>query len=301
MFPSGDQIHLQRGDHAVTVVTVGGGLREYTVGGRPVLDGYAPTAIADGARGQLLAPWPNRLRDGTYEWAGRRLQLPLTEPERGNAIHGLVRWVPWQVVDAEPDRARLRLDLPPQPGYPFQLRLGVEHALDENGLRVRQTATNAGRDACPYASGAHPYLAAGAGGVDACRLRVPAARRLLVDERQIPTGSAAVGGTAFDFRAPRLIGGLHLDTAYADLERDAEGRATAELRTPDWTLRVWVDAAHSHLMVFSGDTLAVERRRQGLAVEPMTGAPNALQSGDGLRVLQPGETFAAEWGISVTG
>jgi aldose 1-epimerase len=51
-------------------------------------------------------------------------------------------------------------------------------------------------------------------------------------------------------------------------------------------------------MLFTGDTLPAPERRRGLAVEPMTCAPNALQSGEGLVVLEPGATHSARWGIS---
>ena len=55
-------------------------------------------------------------------------------------------------------------------------------------------------------------------------------------------------------------------------------------------------------MLFTGDTLGdVGRRRQGLAVEPMTCAPNAFRTGDGLRIIEPGEAFRASWGIIPSG
>jgi aldose 1-epimerase len=60
---------------------------------------------------------------------------------------------------------------------------------------------------------------------------------------------------------------------------------------------LWVDEAYRYLMVYTGDTLAPERRRRGLAVEPMTCAPNAFVSGDGLVRLEPGAEHIAEWGI----
>ena len=299
-FPSGEQVEISHGDQVAVAVTVGGGLREYRAAGSPVLDGYDADQICDGGRGQLLVPWPNRLRDGAYEWEGQRLQLALDEPQLGHAIHGLARWMPWHVEDRSGARAVLGLDLPPQPGYPFQLRLGVEYRLDDAGLVVRQSATNIGDRPCPYGAGAHPYLTAGNGLVDACLLTVPGSARLLVDERQIPVGVMPVEGTEFDFRRAAPIGAARLDVAYTGLERDSQGRAWASLDVAGRVQRLWVDATHSYLMVFTGDTLAPQRRRRGVAVEPMTCAPNAFQSGDGLRVLQPGETFASEWGIAVS-
>src|SRR5262245_39479539 len=77
--PSGQQVEIRHGHQQATIVEVGGGLREYRVGGQPVLDGYAEHEMADGGRGQPLLPWPNRIQDGRYEFRGQTLQLPLTE------------------------------------------------------------------------------------------------------------------------------------------------------------------------------------------------------------------------------
>ena len=64
-------------------------------------------------------------------------------------------------------------------------------------------------------------------------------------------------------------------------------------------MTLWAEAAaFPYLMVFSGDTLAPDRRRRGLAVEPMTCPPNAFRSGDGLIVLDPGQSWSGSWGIT---
>ena len=85
--PSGYQIELARGDHRLTVVEVGGGIREYNVAGHPVIDGYGADEMCSSGRGQLLAPWPNRLEDGAYDFAGGHHQVALSEPANHNAIH----------------------------------------------------------------------------------------------------------------------------------------------------------------------------------------------------------------------
>lgn len=297
--PSGEQVELVHDDQRVSVVSAGGGLRSYTVGDRQVLDGYTDHEVCSGARGQLLVPWPNRVRDGRYSFAGQTRQLALTEPEQGHAIHGLVRWATWAVVDHSPTSATLEHLMLAQPGYPHVLAVRVEHRLDEHGLTVTVTATNRGDSAAPYGSGAHPYIRASATTIDGCLLRVPAATRLTTDERQIPVGTEPVAGTEYDFREPRAIGNTRLDTAYTDLERDHDGIAEVHLEDPESgdAVRFWMDAAHSHLMIYTGDTLSA-RRRHGLGVEPMTCPPNALASGEGLVVLEPGASHVARWGIS---
>ncbi len=298
--PSGEQFELSHGDQRATVVEVGGGIRCYTEGSRPLLDGYSGEEMCSGGRGQPLIPWPNRLRDGRYEFGGERLQLALSEPERGNAIHGLVRWASWSLVERAPARVVLGHVLHPRPGYPFALRLHLEYELSPLGLTVTTRAQNVGAKPCPYGAGAHPYLAPATPLVDDAVLTVPAREWLRTDERGIPCGSAPVEGTAYDFRRPRPIGPSVLDTAYTGLERDADGRARVELSGADGAHRVslWVDEGYRYVMVFTGDTLAPGRRRRGLAVEPMTCAPNAFRSGEGLRVLEPGEEWSCRWGVT---
>src|ERR1700690_2158410 len=124
--PSGEQFELIFGEQQAVVTEVGATLRSYSVGRRPVLDGFELGARADGGRGQPLIPWPNRLRDGRYEWDGETLQLPISDVSAGNAIHGLVRWRNWQVLAWQPDRLVFGLRLFPTPGYPFTLGLTIE-------------------------------------------------------------------------------------------------------------------------------------------------------------------------------
>jgi aldose 1-epimerase len=297
--PSGEQFELVRADQRAVVVEVGGGLRTYSAAGRDLLDGYALDAPSTSGRGQVLAPWPNRLEDGSYEFDGRRHQLALNEPEHRNAIHGLVRWAAWTVAEREQHRVVMQHVIHPQPGYPFSLALSIEYSLAEGGLRVETTATNRGHEACPYGSGAHPYLTIGTATVDSVLLRVPAHAVLLSDERGLPTGTASVDGTEYDFRAPRPVGPTVLDNCFTDLERDDDGLTRVGLRNPDdgAALALWVDETYPYLMVFTGDPLPDVARRS-LAVEPMTCPANAFRTGTSLIHLQPGESFVSTWGIT---
>ena len=292
------QIELACGEQRVAVVTLGGGLRSYEVGGRAVLDGFPAGERPTSGRGQVLVPWPNRIDHGSYEFDGKRMQLPLTEPEHGNAIHGLVRRAEWNLVDQAPDRVVLDHLLEPQPGYPFALGLSIEYALSDTGLRVTTAARNLGPDPCPYGCGQHPYLTLGTATVDPLRLEVPAEVVVFSDDRGLPDGSASVDGTEYDFRAGRTIGALVLDNAFTGLERDAGGRANVLLDDPEGGagLTLWVDETYPYLMVFTGDPLPDVARRS-VAVEPMTCPPNAFRTGESLIRLEPGESTSSTWGI----
>jgi len=301
--PSGEQIELAYDDQAAVIVTVGAGIRRYDVAGRSVFDGYEIDQMCDGARGQTLVPWPNRVQDGSWSWRGKSMQLALTEPEQHNAIHGLVRWLGWSVADRSPTAATLTCTSYPQPGYPWALDAEVRYQLGASGLHVRTRITNRGDSPAPVAAGAHPYLTAGTALIDDCELQVPADSWLPTGDQQIPTGREQVAGSAYDFRSPRRIGDQQIDYTFADLHRDANGRCTVRLAAPtgdpDGAASLWLGPAYEFVEIFTGDALPdPSRRRRGLGVEPMTAPPNALATGDSLVVLEPGEQWTGEWGMS---
>lgn len=304
---SGEQHVLVAGDQEAVVTEVGATLRSYVCAGRDVCWGFAADEISGGGRGQVLAPWPNRLQDGAYEFDGLRAQAALDEPGRSNAIHGLVRWVPWRLLErSDPATVRLGYVLFPQPAYPFQVRLEVRYRLDARGLEVTISATGEGERRAPFGAGFHPYLSVSPGTVDEARISLPARQRLLLDGRGLPIGSEDVAGTPYEavagpagLEARPALGSMRLDDCFADLALDADGRWRARLATgePGSVTELWADGSFGYLMCFTGDSLPAGDRRRGIAIEPMTCPPDALRSGEGLVVLEPGERFEASWGI----
>jgi len=296
--PSGEQLELRFGDARATVVEVGGGLRSYDVGDRPVLDGYAETEMASAGRGQVLLPWPNRVDGGKWRWQDADQQLAISEVSKNNAMHGLVRWAGWYLDREGDDVAVARHVLHPQTGYPFRLAAELRYSLGADGLTVRVRVQNLGEQPVPLGLGFHPYVRCGNARVDDCTLTVPAERYLEVDDRGLPTGARPVEGSDLDFRTGRRIGAQQLDTPFTGLT-PSDGRTTVEVVAADDRVRVWMDETFRYTQVFTGDTVPQpERRRFGLAVEPMTCPANALVTGEGLTVLDAGEVLEGSWGIS---
>lgn len=299
---SGEQFEFEGGGYRAVVTESGGALRLLEHDGRPLVDGFGADEIAPAGRGQLLVPWPNRIRDGVYTFDGRDLQLPLTEPALCNASHGLVRWAAWSLEEHTGQSVSLTYRLMAQSGYPWTLDLRVVYDLSADGLTVTQSATNLADEVAPYASGAHPYLAVGPGPVDGWELTLPAATRSLVDDRLLPVGREDVTGTAYDFRIARPVRDVGFNDAFTDLTRDAQGVATVLVTDPATGrgTALWVDARHRWLQVFSADG-APGTARRSLAVEPMTAQADAFRSGEDLVVLSAagtdGDEFSATWGI----
>jgi aldose 1-epimerase len=297
--PSGRQHTIVFGDQQAVVVEVGAALRSYRVAGHEVVSGYVASEMASTARGQPLIPWPNQLRGGQYSWNGTQHQLPLSEPAKHNAIHGLVRWTNWTTARQSTSEVELRQVLHPQPGHPFTLDLSVTYRLDESGLTVTTSATNAGSFPLPYAAGQHPYLAA-PDVVDVCRLQLDAMTYIPTDDCGVPAGRASVAGSEYDFRSERQIGQAELDLAFTDLARDDDGRAWFVFRSPDGaTKRVWVDESYRYVELFTADSVPEQtRQRRPLGVEPMTSPPNAFADGIDVITLDPGQRKTCVWGMS---
>src|SRR3954447_4835202 len=295
--PTGAQFELRRGRQRLVVTEIGAGVRSWTVGGQELLASFAPGEYDAAFAGRVLVPWPNRVRDGRYAFDGDEHRLELSEPERGNALHGLVLRSRWRGVRTSARRVALSSALAPAPGYPFELALAVSYELASGGVVMTVQATNVGARRAPFGAGFHPYLRPGATDVDDMVLEIPARTRVPVDEeRLLPTGPATpVDGSELDFREPRRLGALRVDACFGELGRSPAGVARVRLGTNSGPgqLTVWMDERFRFVQVFTADA--------AIAVEPMTCAPDAFNSGDGLVVLEPGASFTGRCGLIAAG
>jgi aldose 1-epimerase len=295
--PTGAQYEIVSGGHRAVVTEVGATLRSYARDGVDVVRGFGEHEAVKGGRGQNLLPWPNRIRDGKYTFADQSQQLPLSEPARHNASHGLVRYVPWTLTDHRPDSVTNQVRIFPQPGWPGWLEATITHTVSDEGLTVAVTATNIGDRDVPFGYAAHPYLTVGEETVDEVALTVPAAAYLEVDpDRLLPLRVAPVDGTDLDLREGPTLGSRNFDNALTDLTRDADGRWWVTLTRGERTAELWGDKTMAWVQVFTGGPY----RDWSVAVEPMTCGPDAYNEGpthDDLIVLAPGDSYTGRWGV----
>lgn len=293
MRPTGAQVELESGPYQATITEVGATLRTLSYDGRPLIAGFGPDDAMPEFNGAVLAPWPNRIRDGGYKFDGHTNQLPLSEPDRATALHGLVAWQAWTVVSARRDSAELSTILYPQRGYPFLLTLAARYRLSAEGLSIEVEARNEGDQAAPYGVSMHPWFVAGPEPLADWTLTLPAASVLTTDDRLLPTGTQSVG--ALDFHTGRRLDDVQLDHAFTDLAF-TDGAAQATLVSPSGAgVAISWDERSRWVQVCSGDAAGPDLRRRALAVEPMTCAPDAFNSGAGLVRLEPGESHRVQW------
>lgn len=298
--PSGAQYVLRSGDQEAVITEVGASLRVYRVGGVDVVRPYDEAEMAPAFSGMVLAPWPNRLANGMYEYGGTVHQVPVSEPTRMTALHGLVTHVRWATAGSSDDGSSIELThtIVPTTGYPWPLRLVASFSLGEDGLRSTITATNGGDTTAPYGAGVHPWLSTAGAALDDCTLRVGANRHVTVDNRLLPTGTEAVSN-GFDLREPKQLVGHAYDDAWTDLVRDGDGRSWLLLGRPDGsTVAMWADEAARAWQVCTGDDVdAIERT--AVAAEPMTCVADAFRTRDDLVHLAPGASHTLTWGLTL--
>jgi aldose 1-epimerase len=296
---TGEQYEIRAGEYAATVTALGANLRALNHGNRGLITTYDPDVLPPHGAGMLLSPWPNRVDRGTYTFEGKTYQLAVSEPKLDNAIHGLTRFELFCVAARDDNSVTLRSPGHGGQGYPFAVQVDATYSLEAaTGLTVAISATNVGSRPAPWGTAHHPYLTVTTPLVDDCDLTLPAGKWLPVDERLIPSAEPQdVAGGELDFRTPRKIGGVQLDTAFTDLARDADGLAWVHLEGDGTHTGLWMDSTYHWLQAFTSDDLEPEHRRAALAVEPMTCPPNAFASGTDRIRLAPGESVSHRWGL----
>ena len=234
--PSGEQFEIRHGDQRATIVEVGGGVREYVVGDSPVLDPYSLDAICDGEHGTPLIPWPNRLADGTYRFDDTEYVVPLTEPEKHNAIHGFLARRSWQPIRTrdqlewswEPDSA-------PSPATPLPSISGWPTSLETEVWWCPQPLpTSATRPARTGPASTPTCHREPAGSMTASSNSAPPPAFSPTTSVNSRPGRPRSKGQTSIFRAGKRLGDQKLDTPFTDLDRDQDGRAWARLTSHRW-------------------------------------------------------------------
>jgi galactose mutarotase-like enzyme len=243
----------------------------------------------------LLYPWANRLGRFGYQAAGKQVTLDeadtrLPRDSHGLPIHGVLpSLLSWDVSGGAGDEtieARLAwtsaelLEL-----FPYPHEVGVEVTVADGELNIATTVCANRGEPVPVSFGYHPYLRIPSAPRESWVVELAASRRLLLDERGIPTGEREpVPQTRVE------LGRTSWDTAFDGLARPARWRAAGG----EETVTVTFGPGYDFAQVFAPDG------QEFICFEPMTAPCDALNSGDGLRIVPPGAEHRGEFSVTVT-
>ena len=285
-----------RGEVSAQIAPVGAGLHEVRIGDRDVMPLDTEWAQTRWFAGHTLAPWPNRMRDGEWEFEGEMLSAPCND-DLGNALHGLVAQRRFDIVDHQADSITLERMLGGDPVYPFAVRVRVTYAVDECGLTCTFGAINESAKRVPFAIGTHPFFPF----EDDCTITINAANAFEVDERLIPTGRLLdLGPWGGSPGAAIPLATFSADDCFTSYMRDAQDVAHTLITYPDGSVTdVWQDAGLPHTVIFTTrDFLWSSGHTKAIAIEPQTAPTNAFNTGADLIRLEPGQQSFVRWGIA---
>jgi len=243
-----------------------------------------------------LIPFPNRIKDGKYNYSGKNYQLHINHPAENHALHGFIYDKEFVVNDVaiNEDSAIIELEYFYNgfiPGYPFKFSTNITYALTrEIGFKCTTKVRNIDDRPLPFGDGWHPYFKFEKK-VDELMLKIPSTQKVEVDNRMIPTGEVI----PFEqFQQPEKIGDTNFDTGFI-LNQDKRS-ATTEIYDPEQDVKIVIiqetgERKYNFLQVY------IPPSRDSIAIEPMTCNTNALNNKDGLIILEPNEEFYASYGV----
>ncbi|MBT1181134.1 aldose 1-epimerase family protein [Bifidobacterium sp. CP2] len=309
---TGNQYSIHYGDYSAVVCELGAKLRRFDWRGKEIFCPFGPDDLTPTCNGYILAPWPNRIKDGEYDFNGRHYCAPVNEQHpapRNNANHGYAYHYMWRLESLTENAVTQSLRFPNLDGYPFDVTVTATYELGEQGMTVTVSASNGGDEPAPWALGLHPWLANGKQGATsaerdadsaACHLKIDANEHVVVDAGLIPTGVEPVEGVT-DLREGPTLEGRSFDDAWLDVNRAADGTTTTVFTRPDGIeVKLIGDGTINAWQCYTATGAPLEEHPYGVAVEPMTAPANAFRSGDHLTTIAPGETVTTVVRYEVT-
>lgn len=277
-----------------------------------LVDGYLTPAELQsqgGVRNGILAPFANRIPDGRFSFDGEMHQIEPVLASESLVFHGFARALPFALTRSfEEDGVHalvFRTEISPGDfkGYPYHLAIEVEYQFSGHDVTIDIRGINGDDRPLPFAAGWHPYFRLpGMASIDDLDLRLPSRTAIETDEHLIPLLDRKNGFLKrrddATFLAAAPLAGHVLDVCFTDLIASENGlyETRLENRRNGSSLTIWQERGHMH--VFTGDTLARDRRTS-IALEPVETPTNAFNQPElaAAITLQPGETRNFRFGF----
>ena len=282
------------GDYLVIDPQIGASLIELHISGLSLIDlpgsekyplksnTYHPSAF--------LTPWVNRVRNGNYSFKGKNYQLPINEPELGNAIHGLLARAAFDVVTASENSITLKHDYSgEEPNYPFPFTFRYTYTLQDSGtLDITFEAENTGTGPLPFACGWHPYFSFPDTSAEDLEIKFNPISRFLSDSQMIPLQEEnLLGKQHFKFSTEKIDHVFRLEPLEKHITEFMDTKHRRSLFLEQSSIQF------PFLVVFQPEGYT------SVAIEPMTANTDAFNTGDGLIELAPAEVFSGQIRLSI--
>lgn len=240
--------------------------------------------------GAVMAPWPNRLEDGTWTLGNREFAAVVNDTDGNNANHGLVFDKAFDIVNHTEALLRLETKIFDQRAYPFEILLTVTYSIENDGLRVSFEAVNQAAEAVPLAFGLHPYFVA----EEDSELELNARTWVQKNSRNLPTLSTPIDSSSAAQQGRNRIAELDIDDCFTELVANERDYFVTTISRPSIGIAIDIEQSRalSYLMLYKLQEVE-KKKRTLLAVEPQTSKANFLRNLEGEELLQPNQALEA--------
>ena len=240
--------------------------------------------------GAVMAPWPNRLEDGTWTLGNREFAAVVNDTDGNNANHGLVFDKAFDIFNHTDSLLRLETKIFDQRAYPFEILLTVTYSIENDGLRVSFEAVNQAAEAVPLAFGLHPYFVA----EEDSELELNARTWVQKNSRNLPTLSTPIDSSSAAQQGRNRIAELDIDDCFTELVANERDYFVTTISRPSIGIAIDIEQSRalSYLMLYKLQEVE-KKKRTLLAVEPQTSKANFLRNLEGEELLQPNQALEA--------
>lgn len=276
---------------------VGAALLSLNLAGNQVMETLA-TNRPELYAGVVMAPWSGRVAAGAWVHPdGRRFQLPINEPARNNALHGLVFDKEFVVARSTESSVELSIEIAPSEGYPFHLKLAIAYELDGGEMICSFAVKNLSDEKAPFGLGFHPYFSTKWLGREVS-ITNSARTFYELDQNLIDTGIQKTAGSTKDLSVGKLAVGASLDDDFTDLDFVAGVSRTTLSNASGSGIEIWQEDVFRHNVIYTTDAFDSEDGTiTAAAIEPCISAVNVLNTHSDLLWIQPNQTQSGSWGI----
>lgn len=277
-------IEINSGDFKAKINSYGASLIYLSKNGFDLIE---PDTKPNLYAGSVLAPWPNRIKDGRYKFKNKIFELPINEVAKNNALHGLVANSDWQEISKTQTSVELEYILDSPEIYPGKLKLTTSYKFITDYLEVSISALNIGNQMSPYGVSIHTYFVAGEKVKnDQLFLQIPSSEFMQVDlERLLPIGVQRVDIADLDFRVSKQISNLFIDHAFK--VDPALPKLVRLVNALNLGVTIEFDGSTKWIQIHTADRQGGDDSRMAVAIEPMSCPPDAFNSGIDLITLAP--------------
>ena len=222
----------------------------------------------------ILFPICGDLPDNIFKHQGKEYQLKQ---------HGVARNLPWQVSKQKSDKSAsltvvLQSNEETKKVYPFDFEITYTYQLKGNTLELLQCYTNKSSEKMPFSFGFHPYFKVG--DKNQLKLDIPSSQYKAKGSTEV----VSFDGN-FDFSVDEI------DVAFAPIN----GQSTS-FEAADLGYKLKIDYSND----FSTLVFWTVKGKDFICVEPWSAPRYAINTGEELNYLEPGESCIATMTISVS-